>query len=95
MERTEGLIFSQQVLLALTQKGMAREEAYALVQGHALAVWQEQQGAWPGSASRFQMRLQADHRIRQYLSEEELAQCFDLEKHLRHVDTIFARAGLD
>ncbi|MGH7496953.1 MAG: adenylosuccinate lyase [bacterium] len=95
LDRTEGLIFSQQVLLALTQKGMAREEAYALVQGHALAVWQEQQGAWPGSASRFQARLQADRRIYQYLSEDELAQCFDLERHLRHVDTIFARAGLD
>jgi adenylosuccinate lyase len=43
LARTEGLIFSQQVLLALTQKGMAREEAYTLVQGHALAIWQEQQ----------------------------------------------------
>ncbi len=95
LERTEGLIFSQQVLLALTQKGLAREEAYALVQAHALAVWQEQQGAWPDAEPRFKTRLQADAKIRQYLSEAELGQCFDQEKNLRHVDTIFARVGLD
>jgi adenylosuccinate lyase len=95
LARTEGLIFSQQVLLALTQKGMAREEAYALVQGHALSVWQEQQGSWPSAASRFQGHLQADRKIGQYLSAAELDQCFDLEKNLRQVDAIFARAGLD
>jgi len=94
LARTEGLIFSQQVLLALAQKGMAREQAYALVQAHALAVWQEQQGAWPDTPSRFQTRLLADPTLGQYLSPAELEQCFDLGKNLRHVDTIFARLGL-
>lgn len=98
LERTEGLIFSQQVLLALTRKGLAREEAYELVQAHALAIWQEQQGGWPRDAQaepRFKTRLQADSTIRRHLSDAELAQCFDVEKNLRHVDEIFARAGLD
>ncbi len=95
LARTEGLIFSQQVLLALTQKGMAREEAYALVQAHALEVWREQQGAWPSAEPRFQTRLQDDPKVRQYLSAAELAQCFDLQRQLRHVDAIFSRVELD
>jgi adenylosuccinate lyase len=90
LERTGGLIFSQQVLLALAQKGMAREQAYALVQEHAMAVWSE----GTGSKSAFKERLQHDKIVRQYLTVSELEQCFDLDKNLRHGDAIFARLGL-
>jgi adenylosuccinate lyase len=86
LERTQGLIFSQDVMLALTEKGMTREEAYRLVQGHALRAWEEER---PLLAL-----LREDERVRAVLTEEELEACFRVENHLRHVDTIFARFGL-
>lgn len=93
LERTRGLIFSQQVLLALTQAGMAREEAYRLVQEHAMAVWQGLDDK--SNATAFQTRLHNDEAVRRYLNERELEQCFDLEKNLRHVGTIFKRLQLE
>ncbi len=93
LERTRGLIFSQQVLLTLTQKGMAREEAYRLVQEHAMGVWQALDGQI--NATAFQTRLQNDEAVRRHLNERELEQCFDLQKNLRHVDTIFNRLQLE
>ncbi len=94
LERTQGLIFSQQVLLALTRKGMAREEAYRVVQEHAMAVWQGLDHITSTGAPLFKTRLQNDSGLRRYLDERELEQCFDLQKNLRHVDTIFARLQL-
>lgn len=94
LERTQGLIFSQQVLLALAREGMAREEAYRLVQEHAMAVWHGLDQAPKTPAPSFQARLQSDAAIQRHLDERELAQCFDLEKNLRHVDAIFARLQL-
>jgi adenylosuccinate lyase len=93
LERTGGLVFSQQVLLALAQKGLAREEAYRLVQAHAMQIWAGM--SEQGKATSFLERLLADHAIRQNLSANEIRRCFDLNKNLRHVDTIFRRLGLD
>jgi adenylosuccinate lyase len=83
LDRLGGLIHSQRVLLALTQKGLAREEAYRLVQRNAMA-------AWAGKGD-FLGLLEADTEVRKYLSEAELAANFDLDFHFAQVDTIFAR----
>jgi adenylosuccinate lyase len=79
-----GLVHSQRVLLALTAAGLARDDAYRIVQESALA-------ALEGNGS-FRARLEADPRVRAVLSPEALAACFDLEPSLRRVDAIFARA---
>jgi adenylosuccinate lyase len=92
LERTGGLIFSQQVLLVLAQKGMAREEAYRHVQEHAMAVWIDFNAH--GRPANFQERLLGDKAIRQYLDDDEIRRCFDLNKNLRHVDAIYQRLGL-
>jgi len=78
-----GLVHSQRVMIALTQKGVAREEAYALVQRSAMKVWQGE--------GEFLSFLTADKDVRKHLSEAELKANFDLDHHLRHVDTIFQR----
>jgi adenylosuccinate lyase len=83
LDHTRGLIHSQQVLLALTQAGVTREDAYRLVQRHAMKVWD--QGA------DFRTELLADPEVTAVLSPERIAQAFDLGHHLKHVDTIFAR----
>ena len=78
-----GLVFSQRVMLALTQKGMSREDAYAAVQRNAME-------AWRGNAS-FLALCRADKDIRQFLADDELVAMFDLGYHTKHVDTIFKR----
>jgi adenylosuccinate lyase len=83
LERLGGLVHSERVLLALTQKGAAREEAYRLVQRNAMPVWR-------GEGS-FLDLLQRDQEVRRYLQEAEIAALFDLDHHFRHVDTIFER----
>jgi len=92
LERTGGLIFSQQILLALAQKGMTREEAYRHVQEHAMAVWTDL--SEHGKPASFLERLLGDKTIRQHLSDHEIRSCFDLNKNLRHVETIYQRLGL-
>jgi adenylosuccinate lyase len=83
LDRLGGLVHSQRVLLALTQKGASREEAYALVQRSAMPVWRGE--------AKFDALLAADKDVRKYLSPKEIAPLFDLEVHFAHVDTIFAR----
>jgi adenylosuccinate lyase len=83
MNRFRGLIHSQRVLLALTQAGVSREDAYRLVQRNAMKVWE--QGA------DFLEELLADKDVRAALSEDDIRERFDLAYHTRHVDTIFAR----
>jgi adenylosuccinate lyase len=83
LDRLGGLIHSQRVLLALTQKGMSREDAYAAVQRNAMP-------AWRGEGD-FQALLAADADVMARLSREDLAQLFDVGYHTKHVDTIFAR----
>ena len=79
----KGLIFSQQVLLVLTQKGVSREEAYRIVQGRAMEVWQ--------GKGTFKELLLEDKELSKHLSREEIEEIFDLNYHLKHVDTIFKR----
>ncbi len=83
LDRLGGLVHSQRVMLALTQKGMAREAAYAAVQGNAMRVWRGE--------GRFLDFLKADAGVAQHLSAAELAELFDNAYHFKHVDTIFAR----
>jgi len=83
LDRLGGLVHSQRVLLALTRKGSSREDAYRLVQRNAMKVWEE--------GGDFQGLLAADPDVRKYLSEAEIAANFDLEYHLKEVDTVFAR----
>ena len=83
LELTRGLAFSGTLLLALTGKGLAREEAYALVQGHAMETWER--------GGDYRERILADLRITEVLSKEEIERAFSLERALRNVDAIFER----
>jgi adenylosuccinate lyase len=83
LEHLGGLVHSQRVMIALTQKGVAREDAYRLVQRNAMRAWQGE--------GEFLAFLKADRDLRQHLSEVELAEMFDMEHHFKHVDTIFQR----
>ena len=90
MDRLGGLVHSQRILLALTQKGVSREDAYRLVQRNAMKVWDSYQRA--GSAGvDFLDELLADPEVRAALSEAEIRDRFDLGYHTKHVDTIFRR----
>ena len=86
LELTGGLVFSEAVLLALIGKGLSREEAYRMVQRHAMKAWE--------SHEPFKPLLLADPEICRHLSPAEVESCFDLGYHLRHLDDIFARVGL-
>jgi adenylosuccinate lyase len=85
LDRMGGLVHSQRVLLALTQAGLSREESYALVQRNAMKVWESD-----GQLSLLDL-LKADPEVSQRLSGDELEALFDLNYHLKHVDTIFDR----
>ena len=83
MNKFRGLVHSQRVLLALTQAGVSREDAYRLVQRNAMKVWE--QGA------DFLEELLADPEVISALPEAEIREKFDLGYHTKHVDTIFRR----
>jgi adenylosuccinate lyase len=83
LDRLGGLVHSQRVLIALTQKGVAREEAYRLVQRNAMKVWRGE--------GDFLTFLKADPEVHARLSDAELEENFDLGYHFKHVDTIFDR----
>jgi adenylosuccinate lyase len=83
LDRLGGLVHSQQVLLALTQKGASREDAYVFVQRNAMKIWAE--------GGSYLDKLKADADVTGYLSAPELEALFDLNQHFRHVDTIFTR----
>src|SRR6185295_9136874 len=85
LDRMGGLVHSQRVLLALTQAGASREEAYALVQRSAMKVWESD-----GALSLLEL-LKADPEVSALLPPERLEESFDLGYHLKHVDTIFER----
>jgi adenylosuccinate lyase len=78
-----GLVDSQRFLLALTQAGMSREDAYRLVQKHAMASWH--------GGGHFADLLKSDPEIARYLTPEQIDASFDTAYHLKHVDTIFRR----
>ena len=83
VDRLGGLVHSQRVLLALTQKGVSREDAYRLVQRNAMPVWRGE--------GDFLTLLKADTEVSQRLTPAELEELFDLGYHFKHVDTIFGR----
>jgi adenylosuccinate lyase len=86
IELTQGLVFSQRVLIALINKGLTREEAYKMVQDHAMKAWQQ--------GKDFLSLLEADRRVTAHLSKEELNSLFDYGYYLKHVDEVFERLGL-
>jgi adenylosuccinate lyase len=83
LDRLGGLVHSQRVLIALTQKGASREDAYRLVQRNAMPVWRGE--------GDFLDLLKKDADVKKYLSDAEIAEQFDLGYHFKHVDTIFRR----
>ncbi|MCV6598627.1 MAG: adenylosuccinate lyase [Mangrovicoccus sp.] len=83
MNKFPGLVMSQRVLLALTQAGVSREDAYRLVQRNAMKVWDHR--------TDFREELLGDEEVRAALSEDEINEKFDLGYHTKHVDTIFQR----
>ncbi|MEP0708680.1 MAG: adenylosuccinate lyase [Parvibaculum sp.] len=83
LDKLGGLVHSQRVLLALTQKGASREDAYRLVQRNAMPVWRGE--------GNFLELLKADADVKKYLTDAEIEERFDLGYHTKHVDTIFAR----
>jgi adenylosuccinate lyase len=87
LDRLRGLIHSQRVLLALTQAGVSREGAYAMVQRNAMKVWQ--------NGADFRSELRSDPEVAAALGAAGIDALFDLGHHLKHVDTIFARVFED
>ncbi|MCP9493969.1 MAG: adenylosuccinate lyase [Pyrinomonadaceae bacterium MAG19_C2-C3] len=83
---TRGLVFSGQLLLALTQKGISREDAYTWTQRNAMLVWENESGG-----DDFQTRVLADKDIGAHLTSDEIKRVFSLEHYLRNVDKVFAR----
>jgi adenylosuccinate lyase len=83
LESTHGLVYSEGILLALVDKGLTREDAYALVQRNAMQSW--------NSGEDFLSLLAADAEVSAHLSRDELDACFDLDEHLRNIDEVFAR----
>jgi adenylosuccinate lyase len=83
LDRLGGLVHSQRVLIALTNKGVAREDAYRLVQRNAMQAWQ--------GKGDFLTLLKADKDVAAHMSAQEIEQNFDLSHHMKHVDTIFKR----
>jgi adenylosuccinate lyase len=83
LDRLGGLVHSQRVLIALTHKGVAREDAYRLVQRNAMKVWRGE--------GDFLKLLAEDQEVRKHLSAAELAENFNLDYHFKHVDMIFER----
>ena len=83
---TNGLIYSQAILLALTKKGVSREEAYRLVQRNAMRVWDEKND--------FKKVLMEDEQILQFLSNEEIKDICNLENRLKNTKYIFERLGI-
>lgn len=87
MKRTFGLIFSQRLLLKLIDKGLSREKAYDIVQPNAMKSWETE--------TPFRTIVENDERITDFLTEEEIDDCFDETYHLKNVDVIFDRLGLN
>ena len=83
LDQMKGLVYSQKIMLDLTQAGVSREDAYRLVQKNAMKVWEE--------GKEFQQELLADPEVVGALGEAKVRESFDLGYHLKHVDTIFRR----
>jgi adenylosuccinate lyase len=86
LELTQGLVFSQRVLLALIDKGLSRQKAYEMVQRNAMKAWKQKMS--------FLNLLESDTEVTSKLTRKELETIFDYIFFLKHVDTIFKRLGL-
>ena len=87
LNRTGGLIFSQEVLLALIKKGATREDAYAMVQRNAMQVWKDKLD--------FKILLKGDSEIMGLLNENEINNLFDLNKVMTNINKIYKRLELE
>jgi adenylosuccinate lyase len=87
LELTQGLIFSQRVLIALIEKGLTRKKAYELVQRNAMKAWKERTG--------FLKLLKKDNDVSKVISKAELESVFDYSVFFKHVDTIYKRLKLN
>ena len=87
LESTHGVLFSQRVLLALVERGMAREEAYGIVHRRAMESWE--------TGRDFRAMMRSDREVQQAMPPHELEALFDYKYYVRHVDEIFARVGLE
>jgi adenylosuccinate lyase len=83
LDQLRGLVYSGEVLLALTNKGISREDAYRLVQRNAMPVWE--------GKGDFRALLEADAEVSKLMSKAEIGKCFDPAPHLAHIDAIFKR----
>ncbi|MDA0763675.1 MAG: adenylosuccinate lyase, partial [Proteobacteria bacterium] len=88
LEKLGGLVHSQQVLLALTQKGASREDAYEMVQSNAMKVWETPENS---RKNVYKKLLKNDPKVRNYLDEIEIDKLFNLDQHFKHINTIFDR----
>ena len=86
LESTGGLVYSQRVLLALVEAGMPRDEAYSIVQQHAMTAWK--------TTTPFLDLILVDPKIQQAISEDDLRECFNPSYYLRHIDATFKRLGI-
>lgn len=87
LNKTNGLVFSQEILLALTKKGMKREDAYQLVQEKAMKVWE--------NGADFRQLIADSEDVKKLLSKADLDELFDPKRSLKHIDYIFERTGLN
>jgi adenylosuccinate lyase len=83
LDKTKGMIFSGRLLLELSKKADSKEEAYRIVQDKAMKAWKENKD--------FRELILKDRKVRSYLSERKIKECFDLDFYLRNIDTIFKR----
>ena len=91
LEKLGGLVHSQQVLLALTQKGASREDAYEMVQSNAMKVWETAENK---RKDVYKNLLKNDLQVKVFLSETEIENLFNLDQHFKHIDTIYNRVFL-
>jgi adenylosuccinate lyase len=87
LNKTNGLIFSQKIMLELVNKGLLRDDAYELVQRNALKSWEE--------GKDFKEYILADEDILEHLTSKEIKKVFDYKYHLKNIDKIFKRLGLE
>ena len=92
LEKLGGLVHSQQVLLALTQKGASRESAYEMVQNNAMKVWKTPEHE---RKNVYKNLLIKDKEVSKFLDEKEINQLFNLEQHFVHIDKIFKRVFVE
>jgi len=85
LEKMHGLVFSQQVMLALVRNGASREEAYQLSQQLAMQGWEGED---------FRRAVRESAAVRRYLSEDEIERCFDVRYHLKHLEQTFAQLDI-